>query len=157
MKCGQRLWRRGGGIPQAVEIAAYGEELVRLVLHPESKMLGPDGRLCKAETKGLLTPRLVRVAAVHLLGKEGNKLEEVAIGEVIEPDEVLVDAGDDAWECLVVPAARAMGIRRLARETGLARSKLTELFTGRAMPRCSTRDVVTAVVTHWATTERIET
>src|ERR1039458_8211892 len=74
--------RPGGDTRHAVEIASYGEELVRLVLHPESKMLGPDGRPCKAGTKGLVVPRPVRVAAVHLVGKEGNRLEEGAPGGV---------------------------------------------------------------------------
>jgi hypothetical protein len=101
--------RQGGDTPQAVEIASYGEELVRLVLHPGSKMLGPDGSMCKAGTKRLLTPRPVRVAAVHLVGKEGNRLEEVATGEVTDPDEVLIDYGDDSWERLILPVGRAMG------------------------------------------------
>ncbi|HLN06549.1 MAG TPA: hypothetical protein VK217_09735 [Acidimicrobiales bacterium] len=61
--------------PNAVEVAPYGEELVRLVLHPEAKMLGPEPDTCKAETAGLLMPRPVRVAAVHLVGEEGNRLE----------------------------------------------------------------------------------
>ena len=58
---------------QAVEIASYGEELVRLVLHPESKMLGSDGVTCKAGTKGLLTPRPVRVAADSPGGQGGEQ------------------------------------------------------------------------------------
>ena len=130
--------RRGGDVSQEVEIASYGEELVRLVLHTESKMLGPDGSRCKAGTKGLLTPRPVRVATVHLVGKEGNRLEEVATGEVTDPDEVLLDYGNDSWESLILPLGRSMGIRRLARETGLARSKLIVLFQSRSNPRNST-------------------
>ena len=42
------------------------------MLHPESEMLGPEGNMCRAGTKGLLAPRPVRVAAVHLVGKEGT-------------------------------------------------------------------------------------
>lgn len=143
--------RQGGDTPQAVEIASYGEELVRLVLHPESKMRGPDGSACKAGTKGLLTPRPVRVAAVHLIGKEGNRLEEVATGEVTDPDEVLIDYGDDAWERVVIPAGRLIGLRRISRETKIARSQLVDLFQGRARPQESTRELVTeAAVAHAA-------
>jgi hypothetical protein len=142
-------WRPGRGASREVEIASYGEELVRLVLHPESKMRGPDGGPCKARTKGLLTPRPVRVAAVHLVGKEGNRFEEVATGEVTDPDEVLIDYGDDAWERLVLPVGRRMGIRTMALETGLARSKLINLFRGRSSPQAATRTVVTGVVTSW--------
>jgi hypothetical protein len=145
--------RRGGKIPQPVEIASYGEELVRLVLHPESKMLGPDGRSCKVGTKGLLVPRPVRVAAVHLVGKEGNRLEEVATGEVIDPDEVLIDYGDDEWEGIVLPLGRAMGTRRLQRATGLALSHVVDLLHERAWPRPSTKALLTNKVTLWAATE----
>ena len=139
--------RPGRTAPRAIEIASYGEELVRLVLHPESKMLGPDGRMCKAGTKGLLVPRPVQVAAVHLVGKEGNRLEEVATGEVTDPDEVLIDYGDDAWERIVIPAGRVIGMRQIGRKTGIAWSQLVDLFQGRARPQESTRALVTATVT----------
>jgi hypothetical protein len=149
--------RCGEGTPTAVEIASYGEELVRLVLHPESKMRGPDEGTCKAGTKGVLTPRPVRVAAVHLVGKEGNRLEEVTTGEVTDPDEVLIDYSDDAWEELVLPAGRAMGIRRIARETGLDRSHLLKLFRALASPRAGMRARVLSAVSGWAATQVEET
>jgi hypothetical protein len=145
--------RRGVDDQAAVEIASYGEELVRLVLHPESKMLGPDRGTCKAGTRGLLTPRPVRIAAVHLVGKEGNRLEEVATGEVTDPDEVLIDYDDDRWDHLVLPVGRIMGIRRIARETGLDRSHLLDLFHAKASPRAEVREVVTSVVATWSATE----
>ena len=133
---------QGRGRPGDVRVATYGEEVVSLLFHPESKMLGPNGEVCKATTKGLLTPRPVEVGVVHLVGKEGNRVDEVAIGEVLTPEEVLTNYGDDEWERLIMPAARAYGIRRLARETGLARSKLTGLLAGRSSPRLLTREAV---------------
>ena len=142
--------RPGGETGPNVEIASYGGELVRLVLHPESKMLGPDRGSCKASTRGLLTPRPVCVAAVHLVGKEGNRLEEVAVGEVIDPDEVLTDYGDDGWQQLVVPIGRLMGIRRLARETGLDRSQLIDVFRERSLSRPATRELLTGTIAIWA-------
>jgi hypothetical protein len=145
--------RRRGANQRAVEIASYGEELVRLVLHPESKMLGPDKWPSKAGTKGLLVPRPLLVTAVHLVGKEGNRLEEVATGEVTDPDEVLIDYGDDTWDKLVLPVGRIMGIRRLARETGLDRSHLLDLFHATASPRAEVRAVVTSAVATWSATE----
>jgi hypothetical protein len=91
------------------------------------------------------------VAAVHLIGKEGNRLEEVATGEVTDPDEVLIDYGDDAWERVVIPAGRLIGLRRISRETKIARSQLVDLFQGRARPQESTRELVTgAAVAHAA-------
>jgi hypothetical protein len=117
---------QGGCIPEAVEIASYGEELIRLVLHPESKMLGPDGRTCKATTKGLLTPRPVRIAAVHLVGNEGNRIDEVATGEVTDPDEVLIDYGSDEWEAVVLPILRSATVTEVARRAGMDRAGLSD-------------------------------
>lgn len=136
-----------------VTVATYGEELVRLVLHPESKMLGPEGLPCRYTTRGLLRPRPVLVAAIHSVGKEGNRIDEVATGEVTDPDEVLIDYGDDAWESLVVPVGRVMGIRRIARETGLDRSQLIDLFHGRSNPRPTARALVVDGVATWAAAE----
>ncbi len=93
-----------------VTIATYGEELVRLVLAREHKMLGQGEEVCKATTKGLLSPTPVVARAVHLVGKEGNRLEEVATGEVTDPDEVLTDYGDDNWEAVLLPVGRQIGI-----------------------------------------------
>jgi hypothetical protein len=117
---------RRGAVSRAVQIASYGEELVRLVLHPESKMLGLDGGPSKAGTKGLLTPRPVRVAAVHLVGKEGNRLEEVATGEVTDPDEVLVDYRHDAWEAILFPLLRGATVTEIARRAGMDRAGLSD-------------------------------
>ena len=127
-------WGRRGAVSRAVQIASYGDELVRLVLHPEAKMLGVDGGPCKASMRGLLTPRPVRVAAVHLVGKEGNRLEEVAIGEVTDPDEVLVDYGDDRWEAVVRRILRGATVTEIARRAGMDRARLSD-YLRRRSPR----------------------
>ena len=139
--------------PDEVKIANYGEELVRLVLHPESKMLGPDEKPCRYTTTGLLRPRAVLVAAIHTVGKEGNRIEEVATGEVTDPDEVMTDYGDDAWVRLVCPVARLMGVRKVHRETGIALSQVTELLSGRAVPRATTEALLIGTVSGWAARE----
>jgi hypothetical protein len=140
-------------VDDEVTIATYGQEVVRLVLHPESKMLGPDGLPCRYTTRGLLTPRAVLVAAIHSVGKEGNRIDEVATGEVTDPDEVLNDYGDDAWERLVLPVGRLMGIRRLAREAGLDRSQLIDVFLGRSSAHPATRALVANVLVDWTANE----
>ena len=131
--------RQGGCASRAVEIASYGEELVRLVLHPESKMLGPDGSPCKASTRGLLTPRPVWVAAVHLVGKEGNRLEEVVAGDITDPNEVLIDYGSDEWEAVVLPVLRAATTTEVARRAGMDRAGLSDYLRA-SLPRRPPRD-----------------
>ncbi|MGO9964840.1 MAG: hypothetical protein ACLPUG_15625, partial [Acidimicrobiales bacterium] len=117
------------GVPvedDEITIASYGEELVRLVLHPESKMLGPDGLPCRYTTKGLLTARPVLVRAVHLVGKEGNRIDEVATGEVTDPDEVLIEYGSDEWEAVVLPILRGATVTEIARRAGMDRAGLSD-------------------------------
>jgi hypothetical protein len=86
-------------------------------------------------------------------GQGGNRLEEVATGEAIDPAEVLVDYGDHAWECIVLPVGRAIGIRRVHRETGLALSQVADRLNGRALPHASTKTLLTNTVTRWVATE----
>ncbi len=134
------------GRPGDVRVGSYGNEVVSLLLHPESKLLGPDGEVCKATTKGLLTPRPVTIGAVYLVGKEGNRLDEVTTGDVIEVDEVLMGYGDDEWERVLAPAVMRMGVRRLARDTGLALSSLLVSLKGGAAPRDRTKRAVRAAL-----------
>jgi hypothetical protein len=126
------------GLPLAADdiaIATYGEELVRLVLHPESKMLGPDGLPCRYTTRGLLTPRPVLVRAVHLVGKEDNRIDEVATGEVTDPDEVLIDYGSDEWEAVVRPILRGATVTEVARRAGMDRTGLSDYLRVRSPRR----------------------
>lgn len=139
--------------PGDVVVATNGEEVVRLLLHPESKMLRHDGERCAATTKGLLAPRPVCVGAVHLVGKEGNRIDEISTGEVIDAEDVLIDYGDDSWERLVLPYGKAIGVRRLHRATGISLSQLSDLLNGRAMPQDRTRSRITAEVAALATSE----
>lgn len=78
--------------------------------------------------------------------RRGTGSKEVATGEVTDPDEVLIDYGDHAWERVVIPAGRLIGLRRTSRETRIAWSQLVDLFQGRARPQESTRELVTAAV-----------
>jgi hypothetical protein len=117
------------------------------VLHPEWKMLGSDGTVCKAGTKGLLSPRPVIVRAIHLVGKEGNRLEEVATGEVIDPDEVLIDYKDDEWEAVVLPTLSSVTVTDVARRAGMDRAGLSDYLRRRAprLPPVKTRLRLAAV------------
>lgn len=100
----------------------------------------------QGHNKRAASPEAIDVPAVHLVGKEGNRIDEISTGEAFDPEEVLTDYGDDEWEQVVVPAARAFGIRRLARDTGLARSKLTNALLCRSSPNLATRVAVTEAI-----------
>jgi hypothetical protein len=48
--------------------------------HPETTMLGPDKRVCREDTVGLLSRRKLEVATIYSTGKGINALEERRIG-----------------------------------------------------------------------------
>lgn len=52
------------------------------------------------------------MAAVRLVGKEGNRLEEAATGEVTDPEAMLIEYGDDAREVMVLPIVRSLTVAR---------------------------------------------
>jgi hypothetical protein len=68
------------------------------MLHPETTMLGPDGRVCHEETVGLLRRRELKVSSISSTGKGINAHEERLIGlrpteaermnTYVHPDEV---------------------------------------------------------------------
>jgi hypothetical protein len=49
-----------------------------------------------------------------------------------------------------LPAVRAIGVRRVARETQIALSQVADLVHGRALPRPATRALIAGTVTAWA-------
>ena len=59
------------------------------------------------------------------MGKEGNRLEEVATGEVTDPDEVLIDYGSDEWESVIRPGLRGMTMTEIAARSGIERARLS--------------------------------
>jgi hypothetical protein len=69
----------------------------------------------------------------------------VATGEVTDPDEVLIDYGDDEWEAL--PVLR--GVTEVARRAGMARAGLSDYLRARSprRPPVSTESRLRAVAT----------
>jgi hypothetical protein len=87
--------------------------------------------------KGLLSPTSVIVRAVDLVSihRRGNRIEEVATGEVTDPDEVLIDYGGDEWEAVVLPVLRGATATEVARRAGMDRAGLSDYLRIRARRR----------------------
>jgi hypothetical protein len=115
-------------------------------------MLGPDGAACRAFTRGLLSPRPVRVGVVRYVGRESNQIEEVEAGEIEDLDEVLTVYGDDAWESLVVPVLRDMTATLAAARARMRRASISKLLREKdpAFPRVPTRAILLATAAEWA-------
>lgn len=145
-----RVATGGNGIAR---MKTYKDVLDEYRTHPEVKSVGPDGKPCTRQTVGLLQRR--RVEALYVLhgGKESNRLEEVEAGLVHDPDEVYTEYRDsehDPWRTLVLSVLRRMPRSLIMERTGLSRSVVTEIRSGRAMPRAKTRRVLTRVAAEYA-------
>jgi len=92
-------------------LKTIGEVVREYRLHPESKSLGPDGRVCRGTTRGLLAPRPVVAGSIHALGKESHKLQSAEDGMETAWDEVqqvFQPTGRKAWRALVDPFLDAL-------------------------------------------------
>lgn len=112
--------------------------------HPEAKSSDPDGTPCHRGSQGLLSRR--HLAPLHLVhvGKEANKLDERASGELPALDDtsesqVVYDLADAQWRQELLPWLRAVPLANAAELTGISGRRLLELRAGRALPRVATQ------------------
>jgi hypothetical protein len=109
--------------PEVVLLKTYREVLARYAIHPEPKSLDPDGRPCSRRSQpGLLRRRPITMLMVSLIGKESNRLDEIAAGLIGDLDDTLTsyaDPGLSAWEALVVPALEDFSSGDVASRAGL--------------------------------------
>jgi hypothetical protein len=71
------------GRPEHIRYAAaktLRDTFKRYMRHPETTMLGPDGRVCREDTVGLLSRRQLEVSSLSSTGKGINAHEERLIG-----------------------------------------------------------------------------
>jgi hypothetical protein len=76
---------------------------------------------------GLLKERPVQPLTRHLVGKEGNKIEERMEGLALEDEEYLneyVNPKESLWASIVVPVLATMNKSQLAREAGVDRTTI---------------------------------
>lgn len=145
--------RRGDGghfNDDEVTIGSYGKVLLDWLRHPEAKMLGPDGRPCRYSTRGLLAPRPVRAGVVHYIGKESNRLDEVAAGEITDPAEVITTFGTDEWDGLLAPVVQAMGALEVKRRGGGKREQVGSHLAYGTTPRRDLLARLRPVAVAWA-------
>jgi hypothetical protein len=110
-------------------VRTYGDVLAAYVTHLEAKSLGPDGHQTGRNTSGVLRRRPVEgILPLHVIGKEGNRLDDRVSGLVTRPEEYrteYVDARATAWQVLVVPVLKTINRRVLIEFAGLHRRSAT--------------------------------
>jgi hypothetical protein len=124
-----------------VPIQTLSDVLSRYHSRPEHKSLAPDGGPASPEASGLLQRRPLHSSPEEttLIGKEGNKLEERASGEVENAADYFNNYGRRAstWP-LVVMVLEEIGAPKLARETEASRQAMYNVLDG-ALPRRNRR------------------
>lgn len=137
------------GRPGQPRVDTYGDIAARYLTHPESKAIGSDGVPCTRQTVGVLGRRPVTAGAIVLIGKESNRLDERASGELSadDLDQRLVRYDDeDTWYRMELPKLRAMGARLVAAEIQISERRARDILKGRAMPHRAHRIVLERLV-----------
>ena len=131
--------------------------------HPEAKSLGPDGRVCRRTTRGLLARRPVEASLIHHIGKEANRLEDVEAGLVGDLDEVLteyVDPAQDLIRTLVLPMLEGLSNREVARRISDDDKRVDDKTIGGirrgARPHTATREKLWKLATDIAASQPAE-
>jgi hypothetical protein len=128
------------GCPDGVRYTAVKtlrDTFERYMRQPETTMLGPDGRVCREDTVGLLFRRELEVSSISSTGKGMNAHEEQKIGlRPTEAERINTYAHPDQVEeqiRLVRLALEVLGDtnQAIARRTGLSTSTI-ERFRERA-------------------------
>ena len=140
-----RQWRGttlgNTGTRVAARFTTYGDVVAEYAYHPELKSADASGAACGRQTIGLLQRRHISIGSLHHIGKESNRLEDVLDGSIAMPEEIYteyVDPKRDDWTTVILPAIRAASVRELQRKTGLGRSTIQFIRSGKRLPRPST-------------------
>lgn len=129
-------------------VKTYRDVLAEYRTHPEPKSADPDGHPCDKATRGLLARRHVTPAGhIHHIGKESNKLEDLAAGLAHDPSEVLTDYPNpdhDDFKALIAPVLRELPLAEIASATGLSQRAIERARSGKTRPHPTTRAKLTA-------------
>jgi len=144
-----RQWRGitfgGSGTRVAARLKTSGDVVGEYAYHPESKSADGSGAPCGLQTVGLLQRRHFAVGTLHHIGKESNRLEDVLDGAISDPSQVYTEYVDPNRN-LLVAVLRSTSTREVARRTGLARSTIQNLRSGKREPRRRTLALLEATI-----------
>jgi hypothetical protein len=143
-----RVTTRRGSEPGSVSLKTYREVVRDYRWHPERKSGDPHGGVGRRTSRGLLPRRPVVAAAVRHIGKETIRLDEVEDGLVDVADDVHIQYIDERgeWE-RVLPALRALGVKELAKRTGMSERTLRSRLNSGRMPHPRDRAILIRVAT----------
>jgi hypothetical protein len=140
----------GTGTRQIARVKSYADVLEEYEFHEEAKCADAGGEPCGKQTVRLLRRRHVTIGwPPRFIGKESNKLEDVAEGAVSDSSDVYTEYPDprrDEWTTVVLPWLRAMPMRELVERSGLSRRALQMIRAGRRPNRENQRRILRMIV-----------
>ena len=137
-----------------IRVKSFRDVLREYQTHPEAKSAGPDREPCTRLTSGVLRRRSVQALPFGpglsaYIGKESNRQEDVEGGLVGELGEVVAtyeDMSRETWLKVWLPQVRKLAREELAKATGMSKTQITEMLSGRSLPRISRQKALLAVV-----------
>lgn len=117
-----------------IRVETYGDLVRLLPLHPESKSLGPDGRVCGRQTRGLLSRRTVRLGPAVHVSKESTQVSEEGLEGAWAHVRVLAEPAPDEWLTKLLPTLRCRGTVDVARALGVNVSTVKRWKAGEMRP-----------------------
>jgi hypothetical protein len=135
------------GRTKKVEVKCYGNILGAYREHPEAKFLGPDGKPCNSLTRGLLTRSHIVANRHRYIGKETSRRweqgDDVSMVDFrcAEYVDGKMKADDETRKRIV-----EIGIRKVARETGINRETVALVANGKTVKSRTFRKIVDSMV-----------
>jgi transcriptional regulator with XRE-family HTH domain len=132
--------RETGGVVRLEQLKTYREALAQYHLHPETKFLDAE-HLDRGPTRR----RHIKVAAINLIGKEADRLEEqIYLG--LDP-EAEINYGHEPPDSKLFlaqmsRAVKTHGIGKVAKAAGISRQQLWEIIRRNANPSDRTLESV---------------
>jgi hypothetical protein len=119
-----------------VRVKSYRDILLEYETHPEPKSSGSSGGECDRSDTGLLFRRYIRLTSCCYLGKEANRLEDVANGLIHDLDEVVqshIDA-EREWTEHLLPKLRGMSRFSASAILGISERSVASLRNRHTQP-----------------------
>lgn len=132
--------------PNSVRLKTYADVVRDYRWHPERKSGDPAGGVGLRTSRGVLPRRSVIAVGIRHVGKETNRLDEVADGAVVIDEDVHIQYVDERgeWE-RIRPQLRAIGSKELARRTGMSERTLRSRLNQGRLPRRADRDQLLSI------------
>jgi hypothetical protein len=106
---------------------------------------------CRRATVGLLSRRPIKVAAIHHIGKESNRIEEAISGLVTSLDDVLTEYTDpehDSYAQLAAPILREVPVAEVAAHAGVTQRTVRRARAGQSVGKAARAKLTAFAIKH---------